>query len=53
MEQGDFSFKVKTNEELNQSSDIKEFEDFSCETTFHNLSNKTKKKSIQNFEFNE
>ena len=37
-----FSFKVKRNQKLNQSSDIGDFEAFSCEIIFHNLLSITK-----------
>ena len=32
-----FSFKVKKNEEVNQLAELKNFENFSCEVTFHKL----------------
>ena len=49
-----FSFKVKPILQLNLLSDIKKFEDFSCEITFHKLLNQTKGIIyLQNCEFNE
>ena len=37
-----FSFKVKPILQLNLVSDIKKFDDFSCEITFHKFLNQTK-----------
>ena len=49
-----FSFKVKPILQLNLLSDIKKFEDFSCEITFHKFLNQTKGIIyLQNCEFNE
>ena len=49
-----FSFKVKPILELNLLSDIKIFENFSCEILFHKILNRTKRIIyLQNCEFNE
>ena len=49
-----FSFKVKPIHQLNLLSDIKKFEDFPCEITFHKFLNQTEWIIyLQNCEFNE